>query len=108
MIFSVATTKLLGLGPKPATKVPRIPPWLTGLVERIFFVILVATKVDGVPGAMIGWLAIKLAVNWQKLDPEKEESAQTRGLLALLTGAVSLTVAYIGGRILSGDIRLGK
>jgi len=73
------------LPPKKHSAIKRIPPWLTGLVERTFFVILIAnsTNLDGIPEAMIGWLAIKLAINWQKLDPKMNKEAQTRGLLAL-------------------------
>lgn len=102
--FSAVTSSLLQLPQKPSSTVARIPPWLTGLVERSFFVILVATQVEGIPEAMIGWLAIKLAINWQKLD---HPDAQTRGLLALLCGAISLAFAYIGGAILSGVINIG-
>ncbi|MDP2787225.1 MAG: hypothetical protein Q8O79_04020 [Pseudomonadota bacterium] len=106
-VFSAITVFLLKLPPKSASSVKRIPPWLTGLVERSFFVVLVATRVEGVPEAMIGWLAIKLAVNWQKLDPDKNPDAQTRGLLALLSGAISLVCAYVGGAIISGVIYVG-
>lgn len=106
--FSAVTSSLLKLPPKSSSTVARIPPWLTGLVERSFFVILVATQVEGIPEAMIGWLAIKLAVNWQKLDSEKNPDAQTRGLLALLCGAISLAFAYVGGAILSGVIYIGN
>jgi hypothetical protein len=105
--FSSATALLLKLPSKSVSLVQRMPPWLTGLVERGFFVLLVATQVEGVPEAMIGWLALKLATNWQKLDPEKNPDAQTRGLLALLTGVISLAFAYIGGAIISGSLSVG-
>ncbi len=104
--FSTASIKLFKLPKKPHTRTSRIPPWLTGFVERTFFVILIAnsTNLDNIPEAMIGWLAIKLALNWEKFDPEENPTAQTRGLLALLTGAISLALAYIGGAIISGII----
>lgn len=105
-VFSVTSIRLFDLPSKPKKAPNRIPPWLTGLVERSFFVTLIAnsTNLDGIPEAMIGWLAIKLAINWQKLDAQKYPEAQTRGLLALLTGAISLAFAYIGGAIISGVI----
>jgi hypothetical protein len=107
-IFSAVISSCLKLPPKSLSTFARIPPWLTGLVERSFFVILVATQVEGIPEAMIGWLAIKLAVNWQKLDPKKNPDAQTRGLLALLCGAISLIFAYVGGAIIAGIIYVGS
>lgn len=106
--FSTVSIKFFKLPKKPSTRTSRIPPWLTGLVERAFFVILIAnsTNLDNIPEAMIGWLAIKLALNWEKFDPKENPTAQTRGLLALLTGAISLAVAYIGGAIISGIIHI--
>jgi len=105
-IFSATSIWFFDLPSKSKKALNRIPPWLTGLVERSFFVTLIANSVnlDGIPEAMIGWLAIKLAINWQKLDAQKNPEAQTRGLLALLTGAISLAFAYIGGAIISGVI----
>lgn len=38
--------------------------WVTGAIERAFFTILVALDVSGTATAMIGWLAVKLASNW--------------------------------------------
>lgn len=106
--FSTAAEKLLRIPPKPYSSVPRIPPWLTGLVERSFFVVLVAINDNGALESMMGWLAIKLAVNWQKYDYEAQPSAQSRGLLALLTGAISLAFAFVGGAIISGKICAGS
>jgi hypothetical protein len=76
--FIALTSKLIGLGGKPDKDAPRIPPWLTGVIERAFFLLLVVSEVEGVPESMMGWLAIKLASNWQRYDPEKEPTAQTR------------------------------
>jgi hypothetical protein len=45
-----------------------IPPWLTGVVERLFFTVLIGLEVSGAPTSMVGWLALKLATNWNHPD----------------------------------------
>jgi len=85
----------------------RIWPWLTGVVERLlFFLLIVATGNAGieVATAMLAWLALKLGANWnrRKLDTsvvDKNSEVATRTLLALLSGAISLAFAFAGGLV---------
>jgi len=41
-------------------------PWVTGITERLFFTVAVAFELSGVATAMMGWMAIKLAANWNR------------------------------------------
>src|SRR3989442_1456443 len=43
-----------------------VPPWLTGIIERLFFTVAVAFDLSGVATAMMAWMAIKLATNWNR------------------------------------------
>ena len=76
-----------------------VSPVLTGLMERFFFTILVAVKLPGVAGAMIAWIAVKMASNWNS-DNEQEDRRFNR-FAALLTGLLSMSVATIGGLYIS-------
>ena len=57
-----------------------VPPWLTGIVERPLFTILVGASFEGFPTAMMAWLALKMATNWNHL-----------------AGAISMIFAFMGG-----------
>ena len=46
---------------------PPVPSWLTGMVERLFFTVVVALELPGSAIAMIGWLTLKMATNWNKI-----------------------------------------
>jgi hypothetical protein len=92
--------KVVDLGEKPDALAPRISPWLTGLVERSFFLTLVVARIEGVPEAMMAWLALKLAANWQRYNAEVEPRARARTMLALLAGLISLVFAFIGGKLI--------
>jgi hypothetical protein len=105
--FLAATRKALKLGAKHSSDQARVPAWLTGLVERIFFTLLVAFHVQGVPTAMIGWLAIKLASNWNHPSAPKGSTTRAHAFLALLAGLISLGFSYVGGLVCGGDIRVG-
>lgn len=93
--------KYIGLDDKPALPEPlkRVPPWLTGALERLFFTFLIAFNVSGTPTAMVGWLALKLATNWN--HPDFKESAQARSFAfsGLVAGLLSMLVALLGGKI---------
>jgi len=77
----------------------RVPPWITGIVERTFFVVAVGVELSGVGTAMIGWLALKLATNWNHPDFEHGPQARAFAFAALLGGLVSMLFATIGGLI---------
>jgi len=85
---------------------PRVPGWITGIVERSFFFLLIAFNISGVPTAMVGWIAIKLATNWNRplSIKEKEPSAKALAISAALAGIVSMTFALLGGLVSTGQI----
>ena len=98
-LFLKALRAWLGTSPKPrlSAKGKGVPPWLTGGVERLFFTILVGLEVSGVPAAMIGWLALKLATNWNHPDWKNKPDTRTYAFSALLGGLVSMLFALLGG-----------
>jgi hypothetical protein len=84
-----------------------VPPWLTGMVERCFFTLLVALDVSGVPTAMVGWLAVKLATNWNHPDWKDKLDTRTYAFSALLGGLVSMLFALVGGLVCAKKLSLG-
>lgn len=93
--------KHMQLGDKPALPEPlkRVPSWLTGALERLFFTLLVAFNVSGTPTAMVGWLALKLATNWNRPDLEDKVQARSFAFSGLIAGLLSMLFALVGGRI---------
>jgi hypothetical protein len=83
-----------------------VPPWLTGVVERLFFAVLVGLSVPGAPAAMMGWLALKLATNWNHSDVTVA-NARPLAFTALLGGVVSMLFALVGGLICAGVLSVG-
>jgi hypothetical protein len=84
----------------------RIKGWVTGGIERLFFAVLVGLGASGVTGAMIGWIAIKLASNWNHKNWEAFPGARAYAFSALLGGLVSMLFAYLGGAICAGNITI--
>ena len=77
---------------------------LVGIIERLFFTILVAFNITGFPIAMIAWSGVKIAVNWQA---EKKETTYISSCLAfcsLIGTLLSLLFALFGGFICRGYI----
>ncbi|TKD44795.1 hypothetical protein [Azotobacter chroococcum] len=99
--FLWALRKKMALGEKPLLldNPKRVPPWLTGAMERLFFTILVALNISGTPAAMIGWLGLKVATNWNHPDYKDNPKARSFAFSGLLAGLLSLLVAFVGGRI---------
>jgi hypothetical protein len=92
----------LGLGGKPRThdiSVARVPPWLTGTLERLFFTVLIGSNVSGVPTAMVGWLALKFATNWNRAGSSELSTTRAFAMSALLAGLLSMLFATWGGLI---------
>jgi hypothetical protein len=79
----------------------RTPPWLTGLLERVFFTIAVAMNATGIAPAMMTWLVLKLAANWQYRDdiPNAADKANYK-VSAILTGLLSMLFAYVAGLLI--------
>lgn len=101
-LFLELLRKAMGLGKKP--KPGGVPSWLTGIIERLFFTVLVAFNVAGIAAAMIGWIALKLATNWNQDYWKKTSSARLFGFSALLAGLVSMLFAFLGGLICKGEL----
>ncbi len=90
---------------KKAKNAPRgVPATLTGMIERFFFTVLVAFNVAGVAVAMIAWIALKLATNWNRDYWAKTSSARLYGFSALLASLVSMLFAFLGGLIVRGEL----
>jgi hypothetical protein len=62
----------------------------------------VALEVQGTAPAMMGWLALKLATNWNRKDMESDPKARPFAFTALLSGLVSMLFAALGGLICRG------
>ncbi len=77
----------------------RVTPWVTGVVERAFFAVAVGLGMSGAVGAMMGWLALKLATSWNHPDWKDEPRARSFAFSALLAGVVSMFFAVVGGSI---------
>src|SRR5206468_10617167 len=92
------------LGEKPKEDIKRVPPWLTGAVERLAFAVFVGLELPGAATAMMGWLAIKLATNWNRDDMQKVGAARPFSFTALLAGLISMTFAALGGMIACGKL----
>jgi hypothetical protein len=60
--------KLIRQGIEKPTGRQEVPAWVTGATERLVFTVLVGLHPDGTPAAMMGWLALKLATNWNHPD----------------------------------------
>jgi hypothetical protein len=79
-----------------------VPPWLTGLVERFVFFLLVAFDMPATPVTMMAWLGIKMAANWNRSDstPPDEEAETKRAqgaTAAAVLGLLSMGFALMGG-----------
>lgn len=107
-MFVETLRKWMRLPRKPKTKgktAPRgVPPFVTGAIERLFFSVLVAFSVEGFAAAMVAWLALKLATNWNRDFWKKTSSARLYGFSALLAGLVSMLFAFLGGLIAKGGL----
>ena len=106
-LFLYALRGVLGLGDKPKLKekgIKRVPPWFTGAVERFVFTVLIAAGVAGVTTAMMGWLALKLATNWNSNHWKNNPKAHPFAFTALLAGLVSMFFAALGGLVCTGNL----
>src|SRR2546428_461340 len=103
-LFLYSVRGMLGLGEKPKENIKRVPPWLTGAVERLAFAVFVGLELRGTATAMMGWLAIKLAANWNRKDMERVDAARPFSFTALLAGLISMVFAALGGMIACGKL----
>jgi len=80
---------------------PVVPGWLIGVIERIFFTIVVAYDISGAAVGMVAWITVKMVSSWNRPDrthaKEDAESAVQLSMAALLASLVSVTFAAVGG-----------
>lgn len=84
----------------------RVPDWITGGVERIFFTVLVGADASAVPALMLGWLGLKMATNWNS-PAFKAPEMRPFAIRALLAGLISMLLAFLGGLVCAGKLSLG-
>jgi hypothetical protein len=98
-----------GISPQ-SKELKRVPNWLIGLVERLFFTCLAAAVFfqselrigDLITPAFI-WIGLKMATHWQSAMavPNDEEAKiglpSARAMSAILTGLLSMVIAGFSG-----------
>ena len=103
--FLIKLRQHMNLGDKPGVKAEHqaVPAGLMGFIERFVFTFAVGLEVPGAFPTMIGWLAIKMASNWnrERETAEMDEGKKLRvirfSMSALLGGLVSMFFALLGG-----------
>lgn len=108
-LFLKILRRWLGTSPKPRLShgSKEVPPWLTGALERLFFTVLIGFEISGATTAMVGWLALKLATNWNHPDWKEKPDARTFAFSALLGGLVSMFFALLGGLVCGRKLSFG-
>jgi hypothetical protein len=85
----------------PEASAKKTPGWVTGYLERFFFTMAVAVDMAGVLPAMMTWLVVKLAANWQLREDIKDQREKANyKFSALLAGLVSMIIAFISGLLI--------
>jgi hypothetical protein len=93
--------------------VPGVPAQWVGFVERTFFTLSIwfAGPAPGpVFAAMIGWMALKFAVNWKRRDVTDDVKALTiirNSMGSVLASLVSMLFA-LGGGIIIRELGVGS
>ena len=103
-LFLCTLKKAISLPDKPNPEKKRVPAWLTGVVERLFFSLLIGLNIAGTPPAMVGWIALKLATNWNSDEWKNLSRRRAFAFSALLAGLISMVFAIIGGSICQGKL----
>lgn len=80
-----------------------VPPWLTGMMERAFFTVIVALDISGAAIAMIGWLTLKMVTNWNRSGGYRDIKQVRLAFSALMAGLLSMLFAVVGGVICRGS-----
>ena len=90
---------------RPPKQSVGVPGWLTGGVERLVFTILVGfdagISTASMATAMLAWLALKMASNWNRAD-QTAPTTRRYAFTALLAGLLSMLFAFYGGWICAG------
>ena len=78
-------------------------PAATGLLERIFFTLVVGYSGVGVgAGTMMVWLGLKTLINWRRYESKEFPTLLTivrATQVSVFTGMLSLLFALVGGLI---------
>jgi hypothetical protein len=83
-----------------------------GVLERLFFTIVVIFYGAGVAAAMITWMVVKMATNWHLIakstsEIDRKSLAYRRfAFCSLYAGMVSLLFALLGGLLINKIIEL--
>jgi hypothetical protein len=81
----------------------------TGTIERLFFTLLVAFEMSGIPTVMVAWVIFKVAPDWERLTKETvKEDQKGPAFIRLLGNVLSMIFALIGGLICNEEIPLLK
>lgn len=77
---------------------------LTGIVERAFFVVAIATNMSGTAIAMVAWTVLKSSTLWASFIGKgpSEATDGKRVQVSLLASLGSMIIAMIAGKICSG------
>jgi hypothetical protein len=92
--------------PEQATERIPIQPVLIGVLERVFFTILVAFNISGVAGGLFTWILVKMLSGWNRITGGDETWRRMLAFNALINSLVSLLFGVIGGLIANGIIPL--
>ncbi len=92
----------------PPQAVGRIPvqPILIGILERLFFTILIAFNIPAVAGGLVTWILVKMVSGWNRFTGSDDLWRRMLAFNALINNIVSLLFAVIGGLIANGSIPL--
>lgn len=92
----------------PEEENERVPiqPVLTGILERLFFTILIAFNIPGVAGGLFTWIVVKMVSGWNRMTGGNETWRRVLSFNALINSLVSLFFAVLGGLIANGNISL--
>ncbi|MFZ2445850.1 MAG: hypothetical protein WAW37_05795 [Syntrophobacteraceae bacterium] len=105
--FDSTVKRLAWVVPPQANERVPIQPILTGILERLFFTILIAFNVSGVAGGIFTWMVVKMVSGWNRYVGEKEETwRRVLAFNALINNLVSLFFGVIGGLIANGTINI--
>jgi len=74
---------------------------LTGIVERLFFAVVIATEMSGTAIAMIAWITVKNLILWPGFT---RNGPSTEGTVSLLTSIGSMLLAIVAGEICKGKL----
>ena len=74
---------------------------ITGIVERVFFTVAIATGMSSITIGMVAWTALKSQTLWAAFMKNKEWDCVSVSILASLG---SMIIAIVAGKICSGAI----